>query len=64
MHSTTTTHTLNGHKKDDDEEDNNEKKEGQLRKKCDGMVYGMQKGIVLLVIDNVQSGWRAICTAH
>ena len=56
MHSITTTHTLNGHK-NDDEEDDIEKKEGKLWKKRDGMVCGMQKGMVLLVIDKVQSGW-------
>ena len=36
---------------------NHKKKKGQLWKKHDGLVCGMQKGIVLLVIDKVQSGW-------
>ena len=48
-------HTLNGHKNDDEEGDN-EKNEGQLWKKRGGLVCGMQKGMVLLVIGNVQSG--------
>ena len=50
----TTAHSLNGHKDDDEKEDDIEKKEEQWWKKRDGLVCGMQKGMVLLVIDKVQ----------
>ena len=52
----TTAHSLNGHKDDDEKEDDIEKKEEQWWKKRDGVVCGMQKGMVLLVIGKVQSG--------
>ena len=58
IHSITT--RLNGHKNDDDEEDDIEKNEGQLWNKHDGPVCGM----VLFVVDDVQSGRWTNCTPH
>ena len=54
-------HTLNGHKNDD--EDDIEKKEGQLWKKRDGLVCGRQKGMALLVIGKMESGWMVVIWA-
>ena len=41
MHSITATHTLNGHRNDEDDDDIG--KEGQLWKKCDGLVWHAER---------------------